>query len=51
RGERGFGFDPVFIPDGSELSYGEIADADKDAIGHRGRAWRDLLRALAAHGF
>lgn len=48
RGERGFGFDPVFIPEESELTYGEIAEVDKDALGHRGRAWRDLLRAFDA---
>ena len=47
RGERGFGWDPVFQPDGETRTYGELPDAAKDAIGHRGRAWRDLLARLA----
>lgn len=48
RGEGGFGWDPVFQPDGEELTYGEMSGADKDRIGHRGRAWRALLEVLAA---
>lgn len=48
RGPRGFGWDPVFLPRGETLTYGELHDAEKDAIGHRGRAWRALLAALAA---
>jgi non-canonical purine NTP pyrophosphatase (RdgB/HAM1 family) len=47
RGERGFGWDPVFVPAGEHRTYGELTDAEKDAIGHRGRAWRDLSRRLA----
>jgi non-canonical purine NTP pyrophosphatase (RdgB/HAM1 family) len=43
RGAGGFGWDPVFLPDGEERTYGELAAADKDRLGHRGRAWRDLL--------
>jgi XTP/dITP diphosphohydrolase len=46
RGERGFGWDPVFVPAGESRTYGELADAEKDALGHRGRAWRDLLDRL-----
>jgi non-canonical purine NTP pyrophosphatase (RdgB/HAM1 family) len=46
RGGNGFGWDPVFVPEGGERTYGELADADKDRIGHRGRAWRSLLAAL-----
>jgi non-canonical purine NTP pyrophosphatase (RdgB/HAM1 family) len=47
RGPRGFGWDPVFLPDGERHTYGELEDAEKDRIGHRGRAWRALLTALA----
>lgn len=47
RGTAGFGWDPVFRPDGDSRTYGEMTDAEKDAIGHRGRAWRDLLSQLA----
>ncbi|HSM12578.1 MAG TPA: non-canonical purine NTP pyrophosphatase [Thermoanaerobaculia bacterium] len=46
RGTNGFGWDPVFRPDGEELTYAEMSDAGKDALGHRGRAWRDLLSRL-----
>jgi hypothetical protein len=46
RGGNGFGWDPVFQPAGETRTYGELADAEKDAIGHRGRAWRDLLARL-----
>jgi len=50
RGERGFGWDPVFVPDGESRTYGELDDSDKDRLGHRGRAWRNLLVNLAAFG-
>jgi XTP/dITP diphosphohydrolase len=46
RGDAGFGWDPVFRPDGEHRTYGEMTDAEKDARGHRGRAWRDLLAKL-----
>ena len=46
RGTAGFGWDPVFLPDGSEHTYGELGVSEKDARGHRGQAWRDLLRKL-----
>ena len=46
RGERGFGWDPVFVPDGLERTYAELGHGTKDRIGHRGRAWRAFLRAL-----
>lgn len=48
RGGTGFGWDVVFAPDGSDRTYGELGPAEKDARGHRGRAWRDLLANLAA---
>jgi non-canonical purine NTP pyrophosphatase (RdgB/HAM1 family) len=47
RGDRGFGWDPVFLPAGEARTYGELADADKDRLSHRGRAWRELARRLA----
>ncbi|MFQ5349671.1 MAG: non-canonical purine NTP pyrophosphatase [Thermoanaerobaculia bacterium] len=46
RGDAGFGWDPVFQPDGEERTYGEMTAAEKDRIGHRGRAWRALLELL-----
>ena len=48
RGGLGFGWDPVFQPEGEALTYGELQPAVKDAIGHRGRAWRELLPRLDA---
>ncbi len=50
RGDRGFGWDPVFRPEGSERTYGEMAPEEKDAISHRGRAWRAFRRTLAEAG-
>src|SRR5690606_5155888 len=46
RGGGGFGWDPVFRPVGEERTFGELTAAEKDLVGHRGRAWRDLLAAL-----
>ena len=46
RGDGGFGWDPVFQPEGEERTYGEMSATEKDAIGHRGRAWRALLPLL-----
>jgi XTP/dITP diphosphohydrolase len=53
RGERGFGYDPAFLPDGGPpgLTMAELSDEQKDAISHRGRAARALLAWLAGeHG-
>lgn len=46
RGDQGFGWDPIFVPEGSELTYGELSPGEKDRLSHRGRAWRALLREL-----
>ena len=46
RGTGGFGWDPVFLPNGESLTYGELPAERKDAIGHRGQAWRALRRAM-----
>jgi XTP/dITP diphosphohydrolase len=47
RGEQGFGYDPVFVPDGDTRTMAELPDHEKDAISHRGRAARALLAWLA----
>jgi XTP/dITP diphosphohydrolase len=47
RGSGGFGWDPVFLPEGEQSTYGELPGPDKDRFSHRGRAWRDLLAKLA----
>ena len=46
RGANGFGWDPVFRPAGEIRTYGELPDEEKDRVGHRGRAWRELLERL-----
>ena len=46
RGANGFGYDPVFLPDGWELTSAEVDQATKDAASHRGQAFRALRPAL-----
>jgi XTP/dITP diphosphohydrolase len=46
RGDGGFGYDPVFIPDGSSRTAAELSPDEKDAVSHRGRALAVLLPAL-----
>lgn len=46
RGSNGFGYDPIFQPDGHERTTAEMAAAEKDAISHRGQALRALLPAV-----
>ena len=46
RGEHGFGYDPIFQPDGLEQTTAELDPASKDAISHRGRALRALVPVL-----
>ncbi len=47
RGERGFGYDPVFVPDdGDGRTFAEMSAADKHALSHRGRAFRALKTQL-----
>jgi len=46
RGERGFGYDPIFLPHGRAETFGEMDPAAKDAISHRARAFAKLKAAL-----
>jgi len=46
RGTNGFGYDPIFVPDGAERTSAELGPAEKDAASHRGRAMRALLPHL-----
>lgn len=46
RGDGGFGYDPVFVPEGSERTAAQLSPAEKDAVSHRGRALTLLVPAL-----
>lgn len=46
RGDRGFGYDPIFIPEGGRLTFGEMDPVEKDAMSHRARAFEKLKAAL-----
>lgn len=46
RGERGFGYDPIFVPDGHTQTFGEMEPAAKDAMSHRALAFVKLKAAL-----
>ncbi|KZS73452.1 non-canonical purine NTP pyrophosphatase [Mycobacterium kansasii] len=48
RGDGGFGYDPVFIPDGYQRTAAQLSPEEKDAMSHRGRALRLLLPELRA---
>lgn len=46
RGGRGFGYDPIFVPEGHDQTFGEMEPAAKDAMSHRARAFAKLRAAL-----
>ena len=46
RGERGFGYDPMFLPAGGDLTFGEMDPEEKHRISHRADAFRKLVAAL-----
>jgi XTP/dITP diphosphohydrolase len=47
RGERGFGYDPIFVPEGETETFGEMDPARKQAISHRAVAFAKLKARLA----
>lgn len=50
RGPGGFGYDPMFVPDGQGLTFAEMDTAAKKAIGHRGRAFALLAEGCLVRG-
>ena len=46
RGEHGFGYDPVFVPHGSTATFAEMGRTEKNAVSHRGAAFRALAQEL-----
>lgn len=47
KGEQGFGYDPIFAPEGKSLSFAEMTRDEKNAMSHRGRAIQALVKYLA----
>jgi XTP/dITP diphosphohydrolase len=46
RGDKGFGYDPMFVPAGYDQTFGEMDPAEKHKISHRARAFKKLVAAL-----
>lgn len=46
RGEGGFGYDPIFIPNGSEKTFGEMTLEEKQTFSHRAKAFRQMMTYL-----
>lgn len=46
RGNRGFGFDPIFIPDGAKLTFAEMTTKEKNLFSHRGKSIEGFIKFL-----
>ena len=49
RGESGFGYDPVFVPDGRSQTFAEMSKAEKNEVSHRGQAFRALAAKISSY--
>jgi non-canonical purine NTP pyrophosphatase (RdgB/HAM1 family) len=45
RGDKGFGYDPMFVPAGGQQTFGEMDQNDKHTVSHRARAFAQVLKA------
>ncbi len=50
RGSGGFGYDPIFVPEGHTRTTAQMTPQEKDAISHRGKAFRGIAEVLGAGG-
>jgi XTP/dITP diphosphohydrolase len=50
RGDKGFGYDPIFLPDGSDIAFAEMDMAGKNKFSHRGKAFQQLITFLREEG-
>jgi XTP/dITP diphosphohydrolase len=50
RGEHGFGYDPMFIPEGGTLSFGEVDPGERIRVNHRARAFAELVESCLRNG-
>ncbi|MGV3538222.1 MAG: non-canonical purine NTP diphosphatase [Rufibacter sp.] len=46
RGEKGFGYDPIFVPEGRDQTFAEMSSQEKNEVSHRGRAVQQLVSFL-----
>ncbi len=51
KGEGGFGYDPIFIPNGFEKTFGELPEEIKNSFSHRARAFKELEEKLRVKGY
>ena len=49
RGNEGFGYDPVFVPEGSDRTFAEMPLSEKNLISHRARAFEKLRKFLLSY--
>jgi XTP/dITP diphosphohydrolase len=49
RGDRGFGYDPIFVPEGYDITFGEMEPDEKYRVDHRARAFEKLVAACFAN--